>query len=68
MKKSRFSDARIMAILAQAENGVPIPELCRERGMSNASFYKWRAKLSGLDASMVSQLKSVGDENKRLKI
>jgi len=68
MKESRFSDARIMGILAQAENGVPIPELCRERGMSNASFYKWRAKLSGLDASMVSQLKSVGDENKRLKI
>ena len=67
MKKSRFSDAKIMGILAQAENGVPIPELYREHGMSNASFYKWRAKFGGMDASMVSQLKSVDDENKRLK-
>jgi len=67
MKKSRFSDAKIMGILAQAENGVPIPELCREHGMSNASFYKWRAKFGGMDASMVSQMKSNDDENKRLK-
>jgi putative transposase len=59
MKKSRFSDAQIMGILAQAENGVPITELCREHGMSNASFYKWRAKYGGLDASMVSQMKSM---------
>ena len=67
MKKSRFSDAKIMGILAQAENGVAIPELCREHGMSNASFYKWRAKFGGMDASMVSQMKSIDDENKRLK-
>ena len=67
MKKSRFSDAKIMGILAQAENGVPIPELCREHGMSSASFYKWRAKFGGMDASMVSQMKSIDDENKRLK-
>ena len=67
MKKSRLSDAKIMEILAQAENGVPVPELCREHGMSNASFYKWRAKFGGMDASMVSQMKSMDDENKRLK-
>jgi len=67
MKKSRFSDAKIMGILAQAENGVPIPELCREHGMSNASFYKWRAKFGGMDASMVSQMKAMADENRRLK-
>lgn len=67
MKKSRFSDAQIMGILAQAENGVPVPELCREHGMSTASFYKWRAKFGGMDASMVSQMKSMDDENKRLK-
>lgn len=67
MKTSRFSDAQIMAILAQAENGVPIPELCREHGMSNASFYKWRAKFGGMDASMVSQMKNIDDENRRLK-
>ena len=67
MKKSRFSDAKIMGILAQAENGVPIPELCREHGMSNASFYKWRAKFGGMDASMVSQVKAMADQNRRLK-
>jgi putative transposase len=67
MKTSRFNDAQIMGILAQAENVVPVTELCREHGMSSASFYKWCAKYGGLDASMVSQMKSMDDENKRLK-
>lgn len=44
MKTSRYSDSQIMAILKQAEEGIPVPELCREHGMSSASFYKWRAK------------------------
>ena len=44
MKKSRYSDSQILAILKQAESGMPIPELCREHGMSDAYFYKWRAK------------------------
>lgn len=56
-----------MAILRQAEGGVPVPELCREHGMSNASFYKWRAKYGGMDASMISQMKALEDENRRLK-
>ena len=56
MKNAKFSDAQIMAILRQAENGVPVSELCREHGMSRASFYKWRAKFGGMDASMVSAL------------
>jgi len=67
MKTSRFSDAQIMAILKQAEDGIPVAELCREHGMSDASFYKWRARLGGMDASMVAQMKSVEDENRRLK-
>jgi putative transposase len=67
MKTSRFSDAQIMAILRQAEDGIPVAELCREHGMSDASFYKWRARLGGMDASMVSQMKSMEDENRRLK-
>ena len=67
MKKSRFSDAQIMAILQQAENGVSVSELCREHGMSSASFYKWRAKYGGMDASMISQMKALDDENRRLK-
>ena len=47
MKKSRYSDSQILAIIKQAESGVPISELCREHGMSGASFYKWRAKYGG---------------------
>lgn len=67
MKKSRYSEAQIIAILRQAEGGVPIAQLCREHGMSDASFYKWRAKYGGMDASMVSQMKAMEDENRRLK-
>ena len=67
MKKSRYSDSQIMAILKQADTGTPVPELCREHGMSSASFYKWRAKYGGMDASMMSRLKELEDENRRLK-
>ena len=67
MKRSRYSDSQIMAILKQAESGVPIPDLCREHGMSNASFYKWRARYGGMDASTISRLKELEDENRRLK-
>ncbi len=67
MKRSRFSEPQILAILRQAEGGVPVPELCREHGMSAASFYKWRSKYGGMDASMISQMKALEDENRRLK-
>ena len=67
MKTSRFSDAQVMAILKQAEDGIPVAQLCREHGMSDAGFYKLRAKFGGMDASMVSQMKSMEDENRRLK-
>ena len=67
MKTSRYTEAQIIAILRQAEGGVPVAELCREHGMSNASFYKWRAKYGGMDASMISQTKVVEEENRRLK-
>lgn len=56
-----------MGILKQADGGVPVAELCREHGMSSASFYKWRSKYGGMDASLISQMKSLDDENKRLK-
>ncbi len=64
---TRFSEPQILAILRQSEGGVPVAELCREHGMSTASFYKWRAKYGGMDASMMSQMKSLEDENRRLK-
>ena len=67
MKASRFSEPQILAILRQAEGGVPVPDLCREHGMSTASFYKWRAKYGGMDASMISQMKALEDENRRVK-
>ena len=67
MKTSRYTEAQIIAILRQAEGGVPVAELCREHGMSNASFYKWRAKYGGMDASLISQMKAIEDENRRLK-
>ena len=50
MKSSKYSDSAIMAILKQAESGVPVPQLCREHGMSSATFYKWRSKFGGMDA------------------
>jgi putative transposase len=67
MKTSRFSDSQILAILKQAEVGSPVPELCREHGISSATFYKWRSKFGGMDASMMSQLKELQEENRRLK-
>ena len=67
MKKSRFTDSQVMAILKQAEAGTPVPELCREHGMSSATFYKWRAKYGGMDASMIARLKELEEENRRLK-
>ena len=67
MKTSGYTESQILAILRQAEGGVPVAQLCREHGMSDASFYKWRAKYGGMDASMVSQIKAIEDENRRLK-
>ncbi len=67
MKKSRFTDSQILSVLKQAENGVPVPELCREHGMSSATFYKWRTKFGGMDASMMTRLKELEEESRRLK-
>jgi putative transposase len=67
MKKSKYTDSQILAILKQADGGVPVPELCREHGMSSATFYKWRAKYGGMDASLIARLKELEDENRRLK-
>lgn len=67
MKTSKFTDSQIMVILKQAEAGAPVPELCREHGMSAATFYKWRAKFGGMDASLMARLKELEAENARLK-
>lgn len=67
MRKSRYSDSQIMAILKQNESGIAVGQLCREHGMSSAQFYKWRSKYGGMDASMMKRLKELEDENRRLK-
>lgn len=67
MKRSKFSDTQIISILKQGEAGLPVPDICREHGISSATFYKWRAKYGGLDVPMMSRLKELEAENSRLK-
>jgi putative transposase len=67
MKRSRFTDSQIMEALKRVETGFAVPELCREYGISSATFYKWRAKFGGMDTSMMARMKELEDENRRLK-
>lgn len=67
MKKSKFSDSQILSILKQNESGISVSDLCREHSISSASFYKWRAKFGGMDASMMKRMKELEAENARLK-
>ncbi len=67
MKKSKFTDSQIIAILNQAEAGTPVPDLCREHSISSATFYKWRARYGGMDASLMARMKELEEENRRLK-
>ena len=67
MKQSRFTDSQIIAILKQAEAGTAVPEVCREHGISSATFYKWRSKYAGMDASFMARMRELEAENARLK-
>lgn len=67
MKKSKFSDSQIMEALKRVEAGLPVPDLCREIGVSSATFYKWRSRYGGMDTSLISRMKELEDENRRLK-
>ena len=67
MRKSKYSDSQIMAILKQNEQGVSVHDLCRKHGMSSARFYNSRSKFGGMDTSMMKRLKELEAENKRLK-
>jgi putative transposase len=67
MKRSRFSEEQIIGILKEQEAGVSVAELCRRHGMSDASFYKWKARYGGLEVSEARRLKSLEDENTQLK-
>ena len=67
MKKSRFTEERIIAILREQEAGVGTAEVCRKHGISTATFYAWKAKFGGLEVSEAKRLKSLEDENARLQ-
>ena len=67
MKKSRFSEEKIIAVLKQADAGVKVAELVRKNGISEATFYNWKAKYGGLDVSQLRKLKELEVENARLK-
>ena len=67
MKRSRFTEDQIIGILKEHEAGVPVADLCRKHGVSNASIYKWKAKYGGMDVSEARRLKALEDENARLK-
>jgi putative transposase len=67
MKKSTKSEAQIVAILKEAEAGVAVVDLCRQHSISQTTYYKWKAKYGGLDASALRRLKELEDENRKLK-
>jgi putative transposase len=67
MRKSRFSEEQIIAILREQEAGVPVADLCRKHGVSSPTFYKWKAKFGGLDVSEARRLRALEDENAKLK-
>jgi putative transposase len=67
MNQKSYSESQIIGILKEVESGLPVPELCRKHGMGNATFYKWRAKYGGMDASLLQRMKELESENKRLK-
>ena len=67
MKKSRYTEEQIIGFLKQADAGVPIKDLCRKGGFSDATFYKWRARFGGMDVSDAKRLKELEGENAKLK-
>ena len=67
MKKSRYNEEQIIAVLKEADAGMKVQDLCRKHGISDVTFYKWRSKYGGMEVSEARRLKALEDENRRLK-
>lgn len=67
MKKSKFTETQIVSILKQADAGLPVKDLCRQAGISQATYYQWKSKYGGMDASDLKRVKELEAENARLK-
>ena len=67
MKKSRFTEQQIISILKQADAGVKVQDICRQHGISDATYYKWKSKYGGMEASDIKRLREVETENSKLK-
>ncbi len=67
MKRSKFTDSQIIEAIKRVEAGLGVPDICRELGISTATFYKWRSKYGGMDVSMMARMKELEAENARLR-
>ena len=67
MKRSKFTEEQIIGILKEHEAGIPVSDLCRKHGVSDASIYKWKARFGGMEVSEAKRLKALEDENAKLK-
>ena len=67
MRKSRFSESQVMAILGEGEAGLPVAEFCRKHGISNATYYQWKSKYAGMSANELKRVRDLEAENSRLK-
>lgn len=67
MRKKRFNETQILAIIKEGESGIPVPDICRKHGVANSTYYKWRNKYAGMKTSELKRLRQLEEENRRLK-